>query len=343
MATEQTETGKPRAVRVKDVAQAAGVSVATVSRAFNFPGTVREEKHVLAVAHRLGYRPNPAAKALRLQRTYMVGAIFPTTDHGLYSGMLSSFQARMHQAGYLSVLITVGFDNSNIFEPVKQLLDRGIEGLMVVGRIDDKRLLAHLLANRIPVVSTYSYLADAPFPSVGANNYAGTARATEHLLALGHRHFAMLSGPATGNDRQQARRRAFADTLRAAGVAGDPLIFEDPTGYSLDFATRTFRELVQTHPEVTAIICNSDYYGLAVLAEAKKLGVRVPEQMSVVGYDDQDFAAVLDPALTTVSIKGAEMGAQAATSLLLALDGASGSSRELPATLIVRASTAPPP
>ncbi|GAB2491299.1 LacI family DNA-binding transcriptional regulator [Comamonas humi] len=336
---------QPKAARVKDVAKAAGVSVATVSRAFNLPETVSEEarKHVLEVAARLGYRPNPAAKALRLQRTFMVGAIFPTTDHGLYSGMLSSFQARMSQAGYLSALITVGFDNSRIFEPVKQLLDRGVEGLMMVGRIDDHRLLAHLLESRIPVVSTYSHLADAPFPSVGSDNYAATTQMMKHLLGLGHRHFAMLSGPAVGNDRQQARRRAYVEALRAAGIDDEPLIFEDPKGYSLDHATRTMRTLVDAYPEVTAVVCNSDYYGLAALCEAKKLGIDVPGRMSIVGFDDQEFAALVDPALTTISVNSAEMGAEAATILLRALEGQTSPSRQIPANLVIRASSGPAP
>ena len=338
-------TSRPRGVRAKDVAKAAGVSLATVSRVFNFPGTVREDMRntVLEVAKHMGYRPNPTAKALRLQRTFMVGAIFPTTDHGLYSGMLSSFQARMHQAGFLSVLVTVGFDNSSIYEPVKQLLDRGVEGLMIVGRIDDHRLLAHLLEAQIPVVSTYSALEDAPFPSVGSDNYAATSLVMRHLLDHGHRHFAMLSGPAAGNDRQQARRRAFQDALRVAGIQDAPLIFEDPQGYSLEFGTHTLRSLVKDHPEVTALVCNSDYYGLAALSEAKRLGIRVPRDMSIVGFDDQEFAALLDPPLTTVSINSAEMGAKAASALLVALGGSKHAGAKLPASLIARGSSGPAP
>ena len=336
---------RPKAARVKDVAKAAGVSVATVSRAFNLPKTVSEDarKAVLDVAKRLGYRPNPAAKALRLQRSFMVGAIFPTTDYGLYSRVLSSFQNRMSQSGYMSVLLTVGFDNSNIFDPIRQLLDRGVEGLMVVGRIDDHRLLAYLLEKQVPVVSTYSALEDAPFPSVGIDNYAATTEVMQHLLGLGHRQFAMLSGPARGNDRQQARRRAFQDALDRAGIAGEPRIFEDPRGYSLEYGTQAFRSLVHAHPEVTALVCNSDYYGMAALSEARRMGIEVPRQMSITGFDDQDFAALLDPPLTTISAQGEEMGSGAAIALLKALEhGERAPSTRLPADLVVRSSTGPP-
>ena len=330
---------------VKDVAMAAGVSVATVSRAFNLPervsATVRTS--VLDVAQRLGYRPNAAAKALRLQRSYMVGAIFPTTDYGLYASVLSSFQQRMSEAGYLSVLLTVGFDNSKIFESVRQLLERGVEGIMIVGRIDDHRLSEYLLEHRIPVVSTYSILDDAPFPSVGIDNYAATTEVMSHLLTLGHRRFAMLSGPAQGNDRQQARRRAFREALERAGIKGEPLIFEDPRGYSLAFASGAFRSLVERHPDVTAVVCNSDYYGMAVLSEANRLGIDVPRQISVTGFDDQEFSAILDPPLTTISVQSEQMGRDAAATLLEALeDRQFGFSQQLVASLVVRSSTSQP-
>ena len=330
---------------VKDVAKAAGVSVATVSRAFNLPERVSQtvRTSVLDVARQLGYRPNAAAKALRLQRSYMVGAIFPTTDYGLYASMLSSFQQHMSESGYLSVLLTVGFDNSKIFESVRQLIERGVEGVMIVGRIDDQRLSEYLLEHRIPVVSTYSALVDAPFPSVGIDNYAATAEVMTHLLALGHRRFAMLSGPAQGNDRQQARRRAFEDALVRAGIEGKPLIFEDPKGYSLAFASGAFRSLVEEHPDVTAIVCNSDYYGMAVLSEAKRLGIDVPGKISVTGFDDQEFSAILDPPLTTISVQSVQMGKDAAATLLETLENRKvGPSQKFGGSLVVRSSTSQP-
>ena len=344
--SKQGANGKSRAPGVKDVAKAAGVSVATVSRAFNLPHTVSEEarKLVLEVAKGLGYRPNPAAKALRLQRTFMVGAVFPTTDYGFYARLLSTFQGEMSRAGYLSVLLTVGFDNSRIFDSVRQLVERGVEALMIVGRIDDPRLLAFLLDSGIPVVCTYSALKDAPFPSIGIDNYAATAAVMRHLLELGHREFAMLSGPAAGNDRQQARRKAFRDALAAAGIVGTPRIFEEPQGYSLEYGVRAFHTVVEQHPEVTALVCNSDGYGMAAILEARRVGIRVPEQLSITGFDNQEFAALLDPPLTTISVKADAMGVGAARALLQALQhGQPAESEELEATLIVRGSTGKPP
>lgn len=335
-------SSKRRPTRVVDVARAAGVSVATVSRAFNAPASVSEDarKIVLEVAQTLGYAPNPAAKALRLQRSHTVGAVFPTTDYGVYARVLGSFQHAMDAAGYMSVLLTTGFDNRRLFEPVSQLINRGVEGLMVVGRIDDTRLLSYLLDKEIPVVSIYSTLRDAPFPSVGIDNYAATSEVMAHLLGLGHRRFAMLSGPAQGNDRQQARRRAFQDALLRAGIDSEPLILEAPRGYSLLYGVEAFRDLVQRHPEVTAVVCNSDAYGMAALLEAKRLGIRVPEDISIAGFDDQEYAGLLDPPLTTISVDADAMGTGAAKALLESLEhGRPGESLSMPAPLIIRRST----
>ncbi len=329
-----------------DVARAAGVSVATVSRAFNLPNTVSEDAraNVLEVARRLGYTPNPAAKALRLQRSGIVGAVFPTTDYGLYARMVGGFQSRMSQAGYLSVLLNVGFDNSKIYEPVRQLVDRGVEALMLTGRVDDPKLMAYLIDNHVPVVCTYSALAHSPFPSIGVDNHAATAKVMKHLLGLGHREFALFSGPTRGNDRQQERRRAFLEALEQAGIEGEPRIYEDSLAYSLDYGVRAFRTLMETHPEVTAVVCNSDTYGMAVLSEARRLGIRVPEELSVVGFDDNEFAKLLEPPLTTVSVPTDVMGARAAEALLGVLDdGRKVEDDVLPSELVIRGSTAAAP
>jgi LacI family transcriptional regulator len=326
-----------------DVARAAGVSVATVSRSFNLPHTVSDEArtHVLDVARRLGYTPNPAAKALRLQRSGIVGAVFPTMDYGIYARMVSSFQQRMSGFGYLSVLLNVGFDNSNVFEPVRQLVDRGVEALMIVGRIDDPKLMSYLIDKHVPTVCTYSALMNAPFPSIGYDNYVATSKVMAHLLALGHREFALFSGPMLGNDRQQARRKAFLDALERAGIGGAPRVYEDIHGYSLDYAIRSFRAMRENHPEVTAVVCNSDDYGMAVMGEARRMGLRVPQDLSITGFDNNDFAPLQDPPLTTISVAADTMGELAASALFGVLEGGHRVENVvLPSELVVRGSTA---
>lgn len=321
------------------------MSVATVSRAFNIPDAVREDvrKHVIAVAERLGYVPNPAAKALRTRRSHIVGAVIPTLDYAIYASMINAFQAAMAAEGQMVFILSAGFDNTKLYQPVRQLVERGAEALLVVGRIDDLQLVEYLLSIDLPVVTTFSFLQDEPFASIGFDNYVSTRRAVEYLLQIGHRHVAMLSGPSQGNDRQIARKKAFADALSDAGLKGEPLILESQGGYSMAFGSTATRRLLADAPETTAIICNSDVLAFSAIAECRKAGYRVPDDMTIVGHDDLDFARLLEPALTTISVPAEEMGRRSAEALL---DALRHSRKPLPsemhANLVVRESVAAP-
>jgi LacI family transcriptional regulator len=329
--------------KVSDVAQRAGVSVATVSRSFNRPATVREEvrKRVIEVARSLGYSPNPAAKALRMQRTHIVGAVVPTLDYAIYAQMLNSFQAALSTSGYMVFMLAVGFDNTDIYEPVRQLVDRGAEALLIVGRIEDKRLQAFLEDSRIPTVTTYSYQHDGAFPSIGFDNYAATRQLADFLIRLGHRDIVMISGPTRGNDRQQNRIRAFRDAAAAAGIDRSTHVIERT--YSLLEGAAAMRSIHTEFPATTAVMCNSDVFAFGVLSECKNLGIRVPKDLTVTGFDNQDFAGLLDPPLTTIDVPALDMGARSAEALLQAMKTRRPiASIRLETNLIVRSSTASP-
>ncbi|MGH9204760.1 MAG: substrate-binding domain-containing protein, partial [Vicinamibacterales bacterium] len=281
--------------KVSDVALRAGVSVATVSRTFNTPSAVRENvrRRVIEVAQSLGYSPNPAAKALRMQRTHIVGAVVPTLDYAIYARMLNSFQAALSASGYMVFVLAAGFDNTDLYEPVRQLVDRGAEALLVVGRIADKRLQVFLEDGRIPTVTTYSYQADGSFPSIGFDNYAATHQLADFLIRLGHRNMVMISGPTRGNDRQQSRIRAFRDVAAAAGIARTTHVMERT--YSLLEGAAAMRTIHAEHPATTAVMCNSDVFAFGVLSECQNLRIGVPKNLTVTGFDNQDFAGLLDP------------------------------------------------
>jgi LacI family transcriptional regulator len=330
--------------KVKDVAKQANVSVATVSRSFNNPDAVREDvrNRVLAIARKLGYSPNPAAKALRMQRTHIVGAVVPTLDYAIYARMLNSFQETMSAAGYMVFVLAVGFDNSKLYEPVRQLVDRGAEGLLIVGRIEDAPLLKFLEERRIPTVLTYSYLPDGPFPAIGFDNYAAARQLAEFLIRLGHRHMVMISGPTRGNDRQQSRAQAFIDAASEAGIIKNCHVIE--RSYSLNEGAAAMRWIHSEYPATTAVMCASDVLAFGVLSECKKLKLDVPRQMTVSGFDNQDFSALTEPPLTTIDVPAGEMGVRSGEALLSAMSAHRGiASVRLDTNLIVRASTSNAP
>lgn len=333
-----------RNTKVSDVAKAADVSVATVSRAFNIPDAVRPEvrERVLAVASSLGYSPNAAAKALRMQRTNIAGVAIPTLDYAIYARMVNSFQNKLAQAGHMVFVTTTGWDNTRIFERVRPLLERGAEGLVLVGAIEDKELREYLKDKHIPIVTTYSYHANEAVPSIGFDNYAATAEMVDYLIRLGHRKIAMISGPSKGNDRQRARIKAFRDVLAENEIHETPVVIE--RHQTLVNGADAMREIHAQHPDVTAIVCASDILAFGVLVECKKLGINVPRDISVTGHDDVDFAALLDPPLTTISVPASEMGERSADALLNALTTSrSIQPVKLETNLVIRKSTAHPP
>lgn len=329
---------------VSDVARKAGVSVATVSRAFNTPHVVRQDARtrVLAAARDLGYAPNPAAKALRMQRTHIAGAVIPTLNYDIFARLINAYQMRLSEAGTMVFLMTAGWDNREIYEPVRRLVDRGAEALLIVGRIMDERLEQFLLERRIPTVTTYSYQDESVIPSIGFDNYAAARQLVEHVIGLGHRHIAMIAAATAGNDRQAARVRAFRDAAAEAGLEGGAPVVERVHGITDGAAA--MRIIRTRHPGATAVICNSDVLAFGALSECKRLGLSVPADISITGFDDQEMAALIEPALTTVGVPAKEMGERAATALIEGLSaGTRIQSTRIDTTLILRASSGPPP
>lgn len=328
---------------VAAVAAAAGVSPATVSRAYNLPDLVNDDvrKRIFEVAARLSYSPNPVARALRSRKTHIVGAAIPSLDYAIYARMIDCFQNRFAESGYTTIVLTTGFDNREIYDKVRLLVDRGVEALLLVGAVEDVRVQEFLRAAAIPTVTTYSALPGEIVPSVGFNNYEATACVMDHLIALGHRQFAMIAGPIEGNDRQRSRIAAYRDRIAAGGLEGADRVLSRP--YTMDAGGEALSVLLGEHPETTAVICNSDIFAFAALAQCRRFGVRVPQDLSVSGFDDFDYASRLDPPLTTVAVPAADMGVAAADALHQALaKGEAPSRTDLDFRLVVRDSTAAP-
>jgi LacI family transcriptional regulator len=329
-----------------DVAKAAGVSVATVSRAFNLPHLVRDEvrEKVLEVARKMGYSANPSAKALRLQKTHIIGAVIPTLDYSFFARLVDGFGERMSAAGYSVFVLTTGFDNTKMFEPVRALVEKGAEALLFVGSIDDERLRQYLIDKDIPCVSTYSFTNDEQFPSIGFDNYAATKQMVEFLLRLGHKRMVMIAGPVHGNDRQQSRIRAFEETVKAHGLSDGCHVIEKSYGSAVFRGGEAMRQIRAEYPETTAVVCNSDTFAFSAIAECRRMGLRVPEDISVSGFDDDDYATIFHPPLTTISIPAPEMGQHAAQAILNAVNEQRKiTSVRLDTKLVVRDSTSVPP
>jgi LacI family transcriptional regulator len=327
-----------------DIAAAAGVSSATVSRVLNNPEMVRPElrERVQQALRTLGYVPHGAARALASKRTRSVGAIVPTLGTSIFARGVEALQNRLGEAGYRLLVANSQYDPEKELWETRALLERGIDGLVLVGneRLSGARTL--LRQYEIPVVVTYVNETADGVPAIGLDNYQGGYDLARHLIDLGHRHFAIITSPLSNNDRIRARRDGVLSCLSHHGVRPtESLILEMP--YTMVSGKNAVRTVTASAPEVTALICTTDVIAIGAIAEAKALGLAVPGDLSIAGFDDLEFASYLTPSLTTVHVPAEEIGRLAADRLVSLMSGAAVEPvTNMAADLIVRDSTGTP-
>ncbi|WP_286964398.1 LacI family DNA-binding transcriptional regulator [Methylobacterium sp.] len=325
----------------RDVARRAGVSTATVSRVLNGFAGVRADKReaVMRAAQDLGFVANGAARALSTRRFMAVGAVVPNIENEAFVRVLSSFQDRLRQAGYTLVAANAGYDLEDELREATFLLERGVDGLMLVGDIHHPDLHARIARAGIPMVQTFSLSRERP--CVGFDNAASAARAANYLMDLGHRRIGVISGLRKDNDRGGARVTGIAAALAARGLGLAP---EHDIEISYGIGGRDgFRQMLAGGEPPTAIICGTDQIAFGAMIEARARGLSIPGDLSVIGHNDSDFAPFLDPPLTTIRIHSAEIGHAAGDHLIARIQGKPVVRlTEIDAALILRASTAPP-
>jgi LacI family transcriptional regulator, repressor for deo operon, udp, cdd, tsx, nupC, and nupG len=342
----QDDAAPARAARIQDVAKLADVSTATVSRVMATPERVSPEARarVLEAVARTGYVPNPAARSLRSQKTYMVLVVLPDLSNTFFSKILRGIEETLFEAGY--GMIISDLDGS----PEKEA---HFAAFTAAGRVDGAILLnGHLFGQsregkgsaakiNIPLVALCEAIPDADIPQIEIDNRDAAERMTRHLASLGHQSIAYVSGPAE-NVLERERFRGYQNGLRASGLAFDPdlVVAGD---YTLESGVRAGEDLLRRTKRPTAVFCTSDEMAIGIVRTLSSAGVRVPEDISVAGFDDIEFAAAAQPALTTIHQPRRELGQTAATVLIDLLQGRSAAKRiRWKTELITRDSVAAP-
>jgi LacI family transcriptional regulator len=325
--------------RLVDVARAAGVSPATVSRALSQPNLLATETlaRVRSSAQSLGYRPDAAARTLASGRSMAVGAVTPTLDNAIFSKALQAMQTTLAAEGYQLLVASHDYSAAAEADAVRALLARGVDGIMLVGAERAPETDAMLASAGVPIVLTWR--APPGCAAVTVDNERAGRLAAQHLIDLGHRRIAMVTGRFAFNDRQRARMQGARDAIRAQGLdLPDWLVSQQPT--TLAGGRSGAAALMELANPPTAIIGGIDLIAIGCIVEAQARGMRVPGDLSVVGIDDLDMSAHVSPSLTTVHVPTARIGAQAADMLIKAIrDGAQPEVIELPVGLVVRRST----
>ncbi len=332
---------------VHDVAARAGLNPATVSRALD-PAragrvTAATSARVIRAAAELGYRPNHIARSLRTQRSNLIGIVIPDLGNPAIPPIVRGIEDVLWRSGYACVLA----DTDNVPEReaklVTELRDRGCDGFIISSVTRNSTIPSELAEGRVPAVLVTRATDRSSLPLVTSDDAAGIDAVVAHLFELGHRRIAYVAGPPELSTTA-VRRAAFVAAIARHGIDPSHSAITSCTAYTAEASLPVARALLRSISSVTAIVAGNDMIALGCLAALEEAGLRCPEDVSVVGFNDMPFVERLRPALTTVSIPQGEIGSTAASLLLELIAGRGGATAPLllPTHLVVRASTSPP-
>lgn len=332
-------------ITIKDVARQAGVSVATVSRVLNKSGPVSPEaaKRIHEAAAALHYVPHGGARSLITSKTSTIGVLLPDLYGGFFSEMIRGIDQTAQQHGY-HLLLSGSHNRRAEMEAAMRAMRGRTDGLIAMSPHFDAATLVENLPPTLPVVLLSCEATCEVDHVIAIDNAGGAAAMVEHLIALGHRRIAMVMGE-EGHFDTAERLQGYRRALEAAGIAPRPE-YEAQGDFSEASGHRAVQQLLALPERPTAIFCANDSMAIGGLAAASEAGVRVPADLTMVGFDDIPLAQYLSPPLTSVHVPVFEMGARAVSRLIAVLKGEpveDGRSVRLPTRLVVRASCAPPP
>ncbi len=332
-----------RNVTIHDIAREAGVSVATVSRTFSHPERVRTatRERILAVSEQRQFVADAMARSLARRRSGFLAVIIPTLYNSIYAASTQAIQSAGEAAGYTVLIGVSEFSKVREAHLVRQFIERRVEGLILTGADRDPGAQNMILSNRLPTVITW-HMPERPASHwVSFDNYAAAVAVVDHLAALGHRKIVLVCGRTDVNDRALARRRGFEDRMKALNL---PLAPDGIRECEFDFTEgrKAVRAFLDQPSPPTAIFSANDIVAVGALYECQRLGLRVPEDISIIGFDDLPLAQYVFPQLTSVRVPATDMGTLAVQMLLDLIEGKAVRSRALPTEIIARGTVASP-
>lgn len=320
------------------VAQRAGVSPSTVSRILNGTAKVSEEKQTLVrqVIDELGFRPDPTARGLAGGRTMSIGVLTQYIDSPFYGEALRGIEDVLHQAHYAPLFVSGHWNQEEERARLGLLQDRKVDGIIVLtGKLADATLVE--MAKRLPVVVTGRQLSAPNLFSIDFDNIEGAGLAVKHLHALGHQNVAFISGPLDHPDAEQRLAGYRAELARKDMQLDDALVvysdFQESGGF------RAMNQLLESRVNFSAVIAANDQMAYGARLALHRAGLRVPDDISLVGFDDLPHSAFTLPPLTSVRQSVYEIGTSAAQAMVDLLAKKTPPAKVIAAEIIVREST----
>jgi LacI family transcriptional regulator len=308
-------------VTLEQVAARAGVSPSTVSRILNGTAAVSEAKKeaVEAAIRELGFRPNPVARGLAGGRTMSIGVVTQRISSPFYGEALSGIERELEGAGYVPLFVSGNWNETDERKAIETLLSRRVDGVIVLaGRLGNEELVQ--LSESLPMVVVGRQVAGPRLFSFSFDNRTGARLATEHLIELGHRRIAILVGDLVHDDAVE-RQNGYLDALAAAGIAVDPKLIVQ-SDYTESGGLLGINRLLERDTGFTALFSSNDQMAFGAMLGLSRRNLRVPDDVSVVGFDDLVIARYAMPPLTTIRHSVYEIGTQAAAAMLALLRGA---------------------
>jgi len=329
---------------IRDIAREAGVSINTVSRALNDKPDISDKtkERVLETVKRLGYRPNRLARGLRSNKTGTIGVVVTDIANPYFAALVKGVGKAAKEHNYSIILQDTDEDYEKEREAVQTMLAEQVDGLLITPVQTGKETIIELQESGLPFVLLGRHFDDLETDYVATDDIRGGFLATEHLIRQGHERIALLGGPLHISSAKE-RFQGYKEALERYGLELDERLIE--TGaITMRDGYATAKSLLSCEPRPTAIFAYSDFVALGIVKAIREAGLKIPDDIAIVGYDDIEFSSCLEVPLTTVRIPKEEIGRQAVEILLekMAKPDGAGQFRgvKLEVELVVRESTA---
>ncbi|TDL31933.1 LacI family transcriptional regulator [Jeotgalibacillus sp. S-D1] len=307
---------------IKDVAKEASVSIATVSRILN-NGTGYSDKtrqHVLNTIERLGYSPNAIARGLISKQSNTIGVLFPDVSGLISAEILQGIEEAAHAQEFSVIVCKTDSDGKKTMDNLRLLHEKQVEGIIFTSQMLTNEYASFIEKMGVPVITVSSYSEKEGIPAVKVDDEAAACDAVRYLISQQHTQIGMISGPPTDPLAGTPRINGYKRALEEAGIEYDESKVAWDSGFYFEHGEIAFSKLHELHPQLTALFAASDELGVSAISCAYDLGLRVPDDLSIIGYDGTRLAKMSNPPLTTVSQGFEEMGRKSAELLFESIE-----------------------